>query len=224
LAFAIPIDVALKVKDQIVASGHAQHARLGVVVQDLNQSLAESFGLPRPDGAVVARVAPDSPAAKAGLKAGDVITEVNGDPVLSSGGLSSRVGLASPGDTVKLKVWRDKAAREMDVKLARVEDADRQASAGDEDANGAPRLGLAMRPLTRDERGQAHIDHGLLIEQVSGAAARASIEPGDVLLAINGKPVNTVDQVKGVLAGKPKSVALLVLREGEQIFVPVNLG
>src|SRR5207244_7815237 len=91
LAFAIPIDVAMKVKVQIVATGKAQHARIGVVVQDLNQSLAESFGLPRPDGALVARVASDSPAAKAGLKAGDVITEVNGEAIVRSGQLSSRM-------------------------------------------------------------------------------------------------------------------------------------
>ena len=85
LSFAIPIDVALKVKDQIVATGKARHGRLGVTVQDLNQSLADSFGLKRVDGALVSNVAPGSAAAEAGLKSGDVITEVNGEPVLRSG-------------------------------------------------------------------------------------------------------------------------------------------
>ena len=98
LAFAIPIDVALKVKDQIVATGKAQHARLGVTVQDLTQPLADSFGLKRPDGALVSSVSPDSAAAKAGLKAGDVITAVDGEPVVRSGELSSRIGLSSPGE------------------------------------------------------------------------------------------------------------------------------
>jgi serine protease Do len=224
LAFAIPIDVALKVKDQIVATGKAQHARIGVVVQDLNQSLAESFGLPRPDGALVSRVAPDSPAAKAGLKAGDVITEVNGEAIARSGSLSSRIGLASPGETVKLKVWRDKASKDIEVKLGRINEEEQQASAEDQQGGDAAHLGLSMRPLTHEERAQAKLDHGLLIEDVDGAAARAGLEPGDVLLAINGKPVTSLEQVKSVLAGKPKSVALLVQREGERIFVPVNLG
>jgi serine protease Do len=224
LAFSIPIDVAMKVKDQIVATGKAQHARIGVVVQDLNQSLAESFGLPRPDGALVARVAPDSPAAKAGLKAGDVITEVNGEPIVRSGALSSRIGLASPGETVKLKVWRDKSAHDMEVKLGRVNEKEQQASSDEEQGSDSARLGLSMRPLSREEKAQIKVDHGLVIEDVGGAAARAGIEPGDVLLAINGKAVTSVEQVKSVLAGKPKSVALLVQRDGERIFVPVNLG
>ena len=224
LAFAIPIDVAMKVKDQIVATGKAQHARIGVVVQDLNQSLAESFGLPRPDGALVARVASDSPAAKAGLKAGDVITEVNGEAIVRSGQLSSRIGLASPGETVRLKVWRDKSARDVDIKLGRVSEKEQQASADEEQGGDTLRLGLSMRPLTKEEKSQAKLDHGLVIEDVGGAAARAGIEPGDVLLAINGKPVSSVEQVKGVLASKPKTVALLVQREGERLFVPLNLG
>jgi serine protease Do len=224
LAFAIPIDVAMRVKEQIVATGKAQHARIGVVVQDLNQSLAESFGMPRPDGALVARVASDSPAAKAGLKAGDVITEVNGEAIQRSGQLSSRIGLASPGDTVKLKVWRDKAAHDIEIKLGRIDDKEQKASADEEQGSDTGKLGLAMRPLTREERSQAKLDHGLVIEDVGGAAARAGIEAGDVLLAINGKPVTSVEQVKSVLAGKPKTVALLVQREGERLFVPVNLG
>src|SRR5213592_2369818 len=219
LAFAIPIDVAMKVKDQIVATGKAQHARIGVVVQDLNQSLAESFGMPRPDGALVARVASDSPAAKAGLKAGDVITEVNGEAIVRSGQLSSRIGLASPGETVRLKVWRDKSARDVDIKLGRVSEKEQQASTDEEEGGDTPRLGLSMRPLTKEEKSQAKLDHGLVIEDVGGAAARAGIEPGDVLLAVNGKPVSSIEQVKGVLASKPKTVALLVQREGERLFV-----
>src|SRR5690349_14300928 len=115
VSFAIPINVALKVKDQIVATGKATHARLGVTVQDLNQSLADSFGLKRPDGALVANVAPNSAAAAAGLKSGDVITEVDGQPVVRSGELSSLIGLASPGERVKLKVWRDHTPRDIEA-------------------------------------------------------------------------------------------------------------
>jgi serine protease Do len=223
VSFAIPINVALKVKDQIVATGKAQHGRLGVTVQDLNQSLADSFGLKRVDGALVSNVAPDSAAAKAGLKSGDVITEVNGEPVLRSGSLSSLIGMAAPGEHVTLKVWRDRAEHTIEAKLGGTEKEAKQvadASAGGE--HGA--LGLTLRPLTREEKRETKIDAGLVVEDVDGAAERAGIVAGDVLLAINGKTVQSIDQVKSVMAGKPKSVALLVQREGEKIFVPVKIG
>jgi serine protease Do len=224
LSFAIPINVALKVKDQIVATGKAQHARLGVQIQDLNQTLAQSFGLERPDGALIASVAPGSAAAKAGLKSGDVVTEVNGEAIVRSGSLSSRIGLATPGETVKLKIWRDKAAREIDVKLGSAEDLTKTADAGGKDAEPG-QLGLALRPLTGDERARAKIEQGgLFVESVSGPSARAGLAPGDVLLAINGQVVSSLEQVKTMMERKPKSVALLVERRGTRIFVPVNLG
>jgi serine protease Do len=192
-------------------------------VQDLNQSLAESFGLKRPDGALVANVAPNSAAAAAGLKSGDVITEVNGDPVVRSGTLSSLIGMSAPGEHVKLKVWRDRSERTIEAKLGGAGNDEKtvaDASASGEHGS----LGLSLRPLTSDERRQAKVDGGLVVEDVDGAAERAGIVAGDVLLAINGKPVQSIDQVKSVLAGKPKSVALLVQREGEKIFVPVKVG
>jgi serine protease Do len=224
LSFAIPIDVALKVKNQIAANGRATHARLGVSVQDLNQGLAESFGLPRPNGALIAAVQPDSAAAAAGLKAGDVVTEVNGEPIERSGQLSSTIGLSAPGDKVKLKVWRDRSAREVEVKLGA---ADTKTASTDE-RGGADaqtgQLGLALRPLTKQERQLAKIDGGLVVEDTGGPAARAGVAPGDVLLAINGQPVQSVEQVKSLLKNQPKNVALLVQRDGEKIFVPIRLG
>jgi serine protease Do len=223
LSFSIPINVAMKVKDQIVATGKATHAKLGVTIQDLNQSLAESFGLKRPDGALVASVAPKSAAAAAGLKSGDVITEVNGQPVVRSGELSSLIGLAAPGEQVKLKVWRNRASRDIEAKLGGADAEALQVAAADGGAQPG-QLGLGMRPLTRDEKRESQIERGLVIEKVGGPAERAGIQPGDVLLAINGLAVESVDQVKAVLQGKPKSVALLVQRDGDKIFVPVNLG
>ncbi len=223
VSFAIPINVALKVKDQIVAHGKAEHGRLGVTVQDLNQSLADSFGLKRVEGALVSSVTPDSAAAAAGLKAGDVITEVNGEPVVRSGNLSSLIGMSAPGERIKLKVWRDRAERTIEAKLGSASSEGKtvaDASAGAERGS----LGLTLRPLTSDEKREAKVDSGLVVEDVDGAAERAGIQAGDVLLAINGKPVQSIEQVKSVMAGKPKSVALLVQREGEKIFVPVKVG
>ena len=223
LSFSIPINVALKVKDQIVATGKASHAKLGVTIQDLTLPLAESFGMKRPDGALVASVAPGSAAAAAGLKSGDVVTEVNGQPVVRSGELSSLIGLSAPGETVKLKIWRDHAAREIDAKLGGADAPATQVA----DAAGAAvqpgQLGLSLRALTPEERQQARVDQGMVIAKVGGPAAKAGIEAGDLLLEINGKPVQSVEQIKSVLAGKPKVVALLVQRDGSKIFVPVNL-
>jgi serine protease Do len=222
LSFAIPIDVALHAKDQIVATGHASHARLGVLIQDLNQGLAESFGLSRPDGALISSVDPDSPAAAAGLKAGDVITQVDGSPVERGGDLSTRIGMDAPGTRVTLKVWRDHAAREMSVKLGKAEpESNLQAAAGGDEHG---QLGLALRPLTAQERSAAGLDHGLVVEQASGPAARAGMQPGDVVIGINGQSAKTVEQVRNVVRERPKTVALLIERDGQKIFVPVQLG
>jgi serine protease Do len=223
LSFAIPIDVALKVKSQIVATGKATHARLGVTVQDVNQTLAESFGMKKPGGALIANVSKDSAASAAGLKPGDVVLEVNGEAIERSGMLSSLIGLSAPGEKVKLKVWRDRAARDVEVKLG---SADNQLAMADDEGGGAQggALGLALRPLTRDERQQSQVEGGLLVEGVSGAAARAGVAAGDVLLAINGQPVKSAEQVRSVMKGQPKNVALLVQRNGETLFVPLKLG
>lgn len=225
VSFAIPVDVAMRVSRQIVATGSAQHARLGVAVQDMTQPLADSFGLARPDGALVSQVAPGSPAAAAGLRAGDVIQRIDGQPTAQAGALSARIAQAVPGDRIALGIWRQGKAQEVTVTLGRAGEgaaagSQAAAPAADEAAGGA-RLGLALRPLQPAERAQAQLDHGLLVQGAQGAAARAGLSRGDVVLAINGQPVDSVDTLQRVLAAKPKRVALLVWRAGEQLFVPV---
>ena len=155
-----------------------------------------------------------------------MITEVDGEPIVRSGALSSRIGLSSPGESVRLKVWRDRTPREMVVKLGNAEDADKASAAaarGGADVQQG-QLGLALRPLSKEERQQSRLESGLVVESAAGPAARAGIQQGDVVLAINGLPVTSLEQIKGVLAKKPKSIALLVDRQGDRIFVPVNLG
>lgn len=220
LAFSIPVDVALRVKDQIVAHGKVEHARLGVTLQDLSAPLAASFGLEAPDGALVSSVQPGSAAAKAGLKAGDVITAVDGEPVRVAGDVSSRVGLARPGDKLKIELWRDKKRVSENVALGRADKEDQEASAAPQGAQ----LGLALRPLQPQELRGSGLDHGLLIERVTGPAQLAGVQPGDVLLALNGKPVQDIAEVRAAMKESPKQVALLVARDGQQIFVPVRLG
>ena len=220
LAFAIPLDVALHVKEQIVAKGRVDHARLGVTLQDLSAPLASSFGRASPSGALVANVVPGSAAEKAGLKSGDVITAVDGVPVQVAGDVSGRVGLAKPGERLNLALWRDKSRSELSVTLGRAEPERGEQAAAAEGGT----LGLAVRPLQRDELRSAGLDHGLLVEQVSGPAQLAGVQRGDVLLALNGKPVQGIAQVRDALRAHPKHVALLVMRDGQQIFVPVSLG
>jgi len=223
VSFAIPIDVANKVKNQIVATGKVEHARLGVSVQEVNQAFADSFKLDKPEGALVSTVEKGSPADKAGLQSGDVIRQVNGKPIVSSGDLPAIIGLASPGDTVKLGIWRQGAAKELTARLANADDKAAQV-ASKKDAPGQGRLGLALRPLQPDEQQQAGVDSGLVIMQASGPAALAGVQAGDVLLSVNGIPVKSTDEVRATVAKSQKSVALLILRGGSKIFVPVTLG
>ncbi|ABM38406.1 DegQ family serine endoprotease [Polaromonas naphthalenivorans] len=223
VSFAIPIDVATKIKNQIVATGKVEHARLGVSVQEVNQAFADSFKLDKPEGALVSMVEKGSPADKAGLQPGDVIRQVNGQPIVSSGDLPAVIGLAAPGDSIKLDVWRQGAAKEITARLANADDKAAQV-ASKKEAPGQGKLGLALRPLQPDEQQEAGIDSGLLVQQASGPAALAGVQAGDVLLSINGVPVKSIDQVRATVAKSQKSVALLILRGDTRIFVPVNLG
>jgi len=221
LSFAIPMNVALKVKDQIVATGRVSHARLGVSVQELNQALAESFGLKRAAGALVSSVQPDSAAERAGLQAGDVITRFDGKDIGAAGELSALVGQAAPGDKAKLQILRKGETRELTATLGAAKaDPAGKASAQGQDKG---RLGLSVRPLTPEERKEAKVAGGLLVEEVGGPAARAGVQPGDVILMAGGKPVQNVDELRTATAGSG-SVALLVQRGEARVFVPLKLG
>jgi serine protease Do len=223
LSFAIPMETALRVKDQIVANGKASHARLGVSVQEVNQTLAESFKLDKPEGALVSSVEPGGPAAKAGLRVGDVIRQVEGQPIVGSGDLPALIGQALPGDKVKLDVWRQGKAMTLTAQLG---DAAAKAvkTAGNDKAADQGRLGLALRPLAPQERREVGVDGGLLVEDAQGPAALAGVQPGDVLLAVNGAKVESVEQLRALLGKSTTSLALLIQRDGSQIFVPVRLG
>ena len=222
LSFAIPIDVAVSVQEQIVKYGRVQRGRLGVSIQEVNQSLAESFGLSKPAGALVSSVENDSPAAKAGLEPGDVIMSLNGKEIQSSNELPPLVAAIRPGDNAKMQIWRKGGMREITVKVGGVKEEKAVSAESKETAQN--KLGLALRALTPEERRQLDGKGGLLVENVSGAAARAGIRPGDVVLSVNGESVTTVEQLRAQVAKASKRVALLIQRRDAKLFVPIDLG
>ncbi|MDT3679092.1 MAG: DegQ family serine endoprotease [Burkholderiaceae bacterium] len=225
LSFAIPIDVALRVKDQIVETGQARHAQLGVTIQELNQALADSFKLKNPNGALISSIAPDSAAQKAGLKPGDVILSFNGKPVEQSGDLAAMVGMTKPGAKVALEVMRDGKKQQIDATLGEAKPEQVASSESESPNANSGRLGLAVRPLDNDERKSARIDKGgLLVEDATGAARRAGIRPGDVILSVNGQSVDSVESLRDKVSGDNDKLALLVQRGNMRIFVPLNLG
>ncbi|WP_225783235.1 DegQ family serine endoprotease [Xenophilus sp. Marseille-Q4582] len=225
VSFAIPIDLAVRVKDQIVATGHASHAKLGVAVQEVNQAFADSFKLDKPEGALVSQVEKGGAADKAGLQPGDVILKVDGQPIVASGDLPAIIGQTLPGKKVAIEVWRQGHAQELTATLGNASDKTQVAQADAPVAKG--QLGLALRPLQPQERevaGVSAAQGGLVIENARGPAAAAGIQPGDVLLAVNGVPASNVAQVRETVAKSDKSVALLIQRGEQRIFVPVRLG
>ena len=223
LSFAIPIELASKVKDQIVATGHASHARLGVVIQEVNQTFADSFHLDKPEGALVSNVDKDGPADKAGLKSGDVILKVNGQPIIVSSDLPALIGTAAPGDKVSIEIWRQGKREQFTARLGDASAKVEQLAKAD-DGVGKGKLGLALRALQPQERRAAGVNQGLLVEDAAGPAALAGVQAGDVLVAVNGTPIESVAQVRTIVAKATKSVALLIQRDGSKIFVPVRLG
>jgi serine protease Do len=223
VSFAIPINLAVQIKDQIVKTGKVAHARLGVEVQTLDQSLADSFKMKAPNGALVAKIQPDSAAARAGLKVGDVILAFNGNPIGDAGQLSARVGTATPGDKASLDVWREGKAVTVNVTIGSAAPAEVAGTAGAE-ASPQARLGLSVRPLSPDEREQARVSGGLVVEDVQGHAAEAGIQPGDVVLSVDGTPVQSVAQLRKMVQEHDKQIALLIQRGDSRLFVPVTLG
>jgi serine protease Do len=199
--------------------------RIGVAVQDVNAQLAQSFGLDRPRGALVSAVEKDSPAAKAGVKAGDVILAVNGHEIDRVGDLRSEVSQAKPGTTAELRVWRDGKISTLEAQVAQLEEKEpERVSARQGGGDETARLGIAVRPLTPDEKKQVETEGSLVVQEVAGPAAVAGVQPGDIILGVNGKPVTSVQQLRGAVKSQQSTVALLVERGNAQIFIPIRVG
>ncbi len=224
LSFAVPIEVAMKVKTDLQKYGKVSRGRLGVTIQNVTQELADSFGLKKPQGALVAAVEPKSPADKAGIKTGDIIMGVDGRDIENSIELPRVIGELRPGTQVKLKIWRQGETKEVAASLGEIP-AEKVAKADTGGSKTKPsKLGVAVRPLTEEERGQIASDGGLLVERADGPAARAGVQAGDVILAFNNQPVKSVDQLKRLVDKSRGAVALLIQREGNKIYVPIRLS
>jgi serine protease Do len=222
VSFAVPIDVAVKVEQQLLENGKVSRGRLGVSVQDINQSLAESFGLKQAQGALVDAVPSDGPAAKAGVRPGDIILGLNGREIADSTSLPPLVADLTPGSQAVLSVWREGKMQDVKLRVDELKAPEALAEGPQELAKG--RLGLAVRPLTPEESGQAEVRQGLLVEQAVGPAASAGILPGDVLIAANGKTLANPGQLRELASRADKHIALLIQRGGARLYVPVELG
>ena len=229
LSFAIPIDIAVNVENQLIKTGHVVRGRIGVEIRDVDAAFAEAFGLGRPRGALVQSVEAGGPAEKAGVKPGDIILGVNGQNIDHYGELSLLISNMHPGTDVRLSVWRERKAQDLSVKIALVSDDAGKGAAKPAKGQGggsgqAERLGLTVRALSAEEKQEAQTAGSLVVETVTGPAAAGGVQPGDIILGINGKAVHTTPDLVAAAKTASKTVALLIQRQDQQIFVPLRLN
>ncbi len=221
LSFAIPIDVAMDIAQQLKTGGKVDRGRLGVMIQEVTADLADSFGLKKPEGALVAEVEPGSPADKAGIQVSDIILRFNGHAIKDSIDLPRMVGATKPGTKAKLGVWRKGATKELEVTVGAMPEDDQVAQAPA--AKKSNRAGLAVAELSAEQKKALGIGSGVLVEDAAGPAARAGIEAGDVILAVNNQEVDSADDLARLLGEDRQRVALLVKRGDSAHYVSLRL-
>ncbi len=222
VSFAIPIDVAMKVESQLAKTGKVTRGYLGIGIQEVDQKLAQSFGLDQPRGALISAVSDGGAGAKAGLKAGDIVTAVNGQPISATSDLQRAIADAAPGSSVRLTLWRDRHEQSVQATVGEAQvDRNALASLGNKPEG---RLGVTVRALTRDEARNIAVQGGLVVEDATGPAQRAGLQPGDVILSANQHEVGTAADLRQQVDRADKSITLLIARNGGRLFVPVDLG
>ena len=228
LSFAIPVDVAKDIVEQLKRSGHAKWGWLGVLIQDVNKELAESFGMKKPMGAVVLRVLDDTPAKKAGIEVGDVITHFNNKTINRSSDLPLAVGQASIGSRVKVRIIRDGKQKQLKVKIAELPaEEDWAERGGDKKEAKSNRLNIDVVSLTKEQRKRANVDNGVLVQAIEeGPASKAGIRRGDILLKLNGQTINSTKQFLKIVKQLPKDkwVRVLIQRDGSPRFLPLKIS
>jgi serine protease Do len=229
LSFAIPIDIANGVREQLVKNGRVRRGRVGIGISEVSAQFAESFGLDRPRGALVGTVEADGPAAKAGLKEGDIVLSVNGRVIERSNELPVVVAGIAPGTKANFEIWRDRGSKTVPVVVGEVpESGNRNASRSvPGSSDGEPdRFGLALRELTPDEQRDKETTGALIVEDVDGPAAAANIEQGDIVLGVNNRRIRSLREWRDATSSAKGTIALLIQRgrDGNQLFVPVRPG
>lgn len=226
ISFAIPIDIAMNVAEQIKSKGKVSRGQLGVHIQEVTQELARSFGLEKPYGALVVNVNPAGPGAKGGLQVGDIILKLNDKPVDNSKDLPMLIGALQPGTKIKLTVWRKGGEKELQVLLGELTPEITQAQAPQ---SAMPqnfqfgKLGLTLSELSAEQRETLGVRGGLLIQQAKGPAARAGLQHGDVIIGINQTAVPSLKAFEQALLQSKGNIALLVKRQESTLFVPLHL-
>ncbi|MCX7098727.1 MAG: DegQ family serine endoprotease [Methylococcales bacterium] len=228
LSFAIPMDVVMSVVDQIKKTGKAAHGWLGVQIQDVTRELAESFGMKKSQGALVSKVMPGSPAEKAALQIGDIITEFNGQPIETSGDLPPMVGMTPINDKATLKILRQGEEQTITFNIGLLPDqADKLAEAKPEKSKPSNKLGISVNDLNAEEREALEVSKGgVLVQNVGkGAAKNAGILAGDVILRMGNHVVRDVADFENSLKDLPvgKSIAVLVQRRGSPAFLALKI-
>ena len=226
LSFAIPIDVAMEIVSQLKDSGKVSRGRLGIQIQEVTPELAASFGLKEAKGALVSAIEKGSPAEKAGMQPGDVILKFEGKPVLNSSELPRMVGAIKPGSKTKLEVWRNQAHKELSITLAEWGEEKVASEKPEPQAEKVNKLGLALADLSAEDKRKLNLEQGVLVEKVSGAAEKAGLRPGDIVLSLGGEKITSVEQFGKLLEQykQDKSIALLIRRGARLLFVPIKWG
>ncbi|RFS30171.1 Do family serine endopeptidase [Acinetobacter cumulans] len=227
LSFSIPIDVAMDVAEQLKKNGKVTRTYLGVSLQDIDRNLAESYNLSKPEGSLITQVTPNSPAARAGLKAGDVILKLDGAPISRTSDLLNNLNRSVPNQTIQLEVLRDDKRRNISATLVVAPDDTPAQSQNKAPVSKGPVLGVSIRNLTEAELSRLDVKGGVLIQDVlrDGIAAQAKILPGDVVTQLNNKTINNAnDFVSAVSELKKGTIArVAIIREGQRAIVGMRI-
>ena len=219
ISFAVPIDEAMRVSEQLKTTGRVTRGRIGVQIGEVTKDVAESLGLPKAAGALVQRIEPGGPADKGGVEAGDIIVKFNGSPIEKSSDLPRLVGNTKPGARSSVTVWRKGAARDLNLTIAEMEPDNKVAKAEEKKPKPeqtANTLGLVVSDLTEAQKKELKVEGGAVVETAEGAAARAGLRAGDLILRVNNTDVKDGKQFNAVVAKlEPKKTVLLLVRRGE---------
>ena len=228
ISFAVPIDEAMRVSDQLKATGRVTRGRIGVQIGEVTKEVSESLGLARAQGALVSRVEPGGPAEKAGVEAGDIILKFNGVSIEKSSDLPRMVGNIKPGARATITVWRKGASRDLGLTITELEP---EKVVKRDDKKAKPEtvvnsLGLAVVDLPEAQRKELRVDGGVVVETADGASARAGFRAGDVILRLNNIDIKDARQFNALVAKlEPKKLAVLLVRRGDSTqFVPLRPG